>query len=42
MNAGSTYQFWIPGELAYGPHGSPPTIPPNATLVFEVELLSFK
>lgn len=42
MNAGSTYQFWIPGELGYGPQGSGPTIPPNATLCFEVELLSFK
>jgi len=42
MNAGAKYQFWVPGNLGYGPQGSPPTIPPNATLVFEVELLSFK
>lgn len=39
MNTGSTYQFWIPGNLAYGPQGSPPNIGPNATLDFEIELL---
>jgi FKBP-type peptidyl-prolyl cis-trans isomerase FkpA len=39
MQVGSQYRFVIPGELAYGPSGSPPLIGPNQTLVFEVELL---
>lgn len=42
MNAGAKYQFWIPAALGYGIAGSPPKIGPNAALVFEVELLSFK
>jgi FKBP-type peptidyl-prolyl cis-trans isomerase len=40
MRAGGLRRFVLPPELAYGAAGSPPTIGENATLVFEVELLS--
>lgn len=42
MNAGAKYHFWIPAGLAYGPAGRPPVIGPNAALMFEIELISFK
>ncbi|CAN1130961.1 Peptidyl-prolyl cis-trans isomerase FKBP65 [Linum perenne] len=41
MKKGENAIFTIPSELAYGASGSPPTIPPNATLQFDVELLSW-
>lgn len=42
MPVGSKWQLFIPSELAYGPSGRQPVIGPNATLVFEVELISIQ
>ncbi len=39
MPTGSKYIFYIPSELGYGAQGAGGVIPPNATLIFEVELL---
>jgi len=42
MPVGSKWRLVIPPSLGYGEAGSPPAIPPSATLVFEVELLAIE
>lgn len=39
MKPGAKWELFIPADLGYGNHGSPPAIPPAAALIFEVELL---
>jgi len=42
MKVGSKHQFFMPSKLAYGEEGAEDAIGPNATLIFEVELLDAK
>jgi FKBP-type peptidyl-prolyl cis-trans isomerases 1 len=42
MPVGSKWQLFIPSDLAYGPNGAGQMIGPNATLIFDIELISIK
>ncbi len=42
MKVHGVRELIVPANLGYGPQGSPPTIPPNAILVFRVELVDAK
>ena len=39
MSVGSRFRVVVPSSLGYGERGSPPNIGPNATLIFEIELV---
>jgi len=42
MKKGTKATFYLPSNLGYGDHGAGDKIPPNAVLIFDIELLSFK
>jgi FKBP-type peptidyl-prolyl cis-trans isomerase FklB len=42
MKVGSTWELYIPSQLAYGDQGAPPIIGPNQALIFKVKLISIQ
>lgn len=42
MREGSIWRIYVPPHLGWGEKGAPPTIPPNATTIFEIELLKIE
>jgi len=42
MQRGATWQLVIPSDIAYGTRGAGTSIPPNSTLIFDVELISIQ
>lgn len=42
MNAGATWELYIPAQLAYGERGAPGAIGPNEALIFKVHLIAVK
>ena len=42
MSVGSTYMFYIPSSLGYGPQANGDKLPANSTLIFQVDLISIQ